>query len=147
MEKIKNLVHSSRESNELIEKSIDNIINGSDSEYYSVLKNKTDRGIFQLTEQTEVVLDNVRNQTASSEESLAAIEEISATGQQMNQNALKASNSFKNSLDISLNSQKDIEKMTQSMENISESVSETNLEIEKLNSIDFVNVDLTGWVK
>ncbi|MBN1468848.1 MAG: methyl-accepting chemotaxis protein, partial [Fusobacteriaceae bacterium] len=135
MEKIKNLVHSSKESNELIEKSIDNIINGSDSEYYSVLKNKTDRGIFQLTEQTEVVLDNVRNQTASSEESLAAIEEISATGQQMNQNALKASNSFKNSLDISLNSQKDIEKMTQSMENISESVSETNLEIEKLNVI------------
>ncbi len=53
----------------------------------------------------------------------------------MNQNALKASNSFKNSLDISLNSQKDIEKMTQSMENISESVSETNLEIEKLNVI------------
>ena len=89
----------------------------------------------QLVEQTEIVLDNVRNQTASSEESLAALEEISATSEMMNQNAKKAAESFKNTLAISQNSQKDINKMSDSMENISESVTETNNEIEKLNVI------------
>ena len=135
MKKIKNLVANSKDSNINIQKSIDNIIKGEGSKYYNELNVKTSNGILQLVEQTETVLDNVRNQTASSEESLAALEQISATSTLMNQNAKKATDSFKNTLTISQNSQKDISKMSGSMENISESVSETNMEIEKLNLI------------
>lgn len=135
MTKIKNLVSASKESNQSIEKSIDNIIKGDSSKYYNELSNKTSRGILQLTEQTEVVLDNVRNQTASSEESLAALEEISATSNLMNQNANKTADSFKSTLKLSKESHIDINRMSESMENISDSVSETNQEIEKLNII------------
>ena len=87
-------------------KSIDNIINGQNSNYYSSLSEKISRGIIQLNEQTEVVLDNVRDQTASSEESLAALEEISSTAQHMNQNIILTAKSFEKSLEISKNSTK-----------------------------------------
>lgn len=133
--KIKQLVNQSKESNENIEKSIDNIINGSESSYYRMLSDKTDSGILQLTEQAEIVLDNVRNQTASSEESLAAVEEIGATSQHMNSNMIKTAEAFKDTLNISKTSQEDIRKMSSSMNDITESVSETNKEIEKLNEI------------
>ncbi len=133
--KIKQLVNQSKESNENIEKSIDNIINGSESSYYRVLSDKTDTGILQLAEQAEIVLDNVRNQTASSEESLAAVEEIGATSQHMNSNMIKTAEAFKDTLNISKTSQEDIRKMSNSMNDITESVSETNREIEKLNEI------------
>lgn len=133
--KIKQLVNQSKESNENIEKSIDNIINGSESSYYRVLSDKTDSGILQLAEQAEIVLDNVRNQTASSEESLAAVEEIGATSQHMNSNMIKTAEAFKDTLNISKTSQEDIRKMSNSMNDITESVSETNREIEKLNEI------------
>ena len=44
----------------------------------------SDEGIIKLDEYISKVLDNVRNQTASSQESLAALQEISATVQNMN---------------------------------------------------------------
>lgn len=135
MTKIKNLVSESKESNQNIKKSIDNIINGSESKYYSELSDKTSNGVLQLSEQAEIVLDNVRNQTASSEESLAALEQISSTARNMNENILKTAESFKNSLKLSSDSQDGINKMSLSMTDITESVTETNQEIEKLNEI------------
>ena len=83
MGKIKNLVSDSKISNDNIKKSIDNIIHGSQSIHFSSLSDRVSKGILQLTEQTEIVLDNVRDQTASSEESLAALEEISSTSNHM----------------------------------------------------------------
>ncbi len=133
--KIKDLVSNTKDSNEIIEKSIDNIIKGKESKYYSELISKTNNGILQLVEQTDIVLDNVRNQTASSEESLAALEEISATSDHMNENIKKASESFRNSLEITKSSQTDIIKMSSSMKNIDSSVTDTNQEIDKLNEI------------
>ena len=135
MGKIKNLVSDSKASNESIKKSIDNIINGSQSAYFSNLSDKVSKGILQLTEQTDIVLDNVRNQTASSEESLAALEEISSTSNHMNDNIGHTAEAFKKSLQISHSSTNDIKKMSQSMGEITESVNETNQEIDKLNDI------------
>lgn len=135
MGKIKNLVSDSKISNDNIKKSIDNIINGSQSSYFSGLSDKVSKGILQLTEQTEIVLDNVRDQTASSEESLAALEEISSTSNHMNQNIVHTAEAFKKSLEISHSSTNDIKKMSQSMGEITESVNETNQEIDKLNDI------------
>jgi len=53
----------------------------------------------------------------------------------MNTNMLKTAESFKSSLEISKSSQNDISKMSLSMVDINESVSETNQEIEKLNVV------------
>ncbi len=135
MGKIKNLVSDSKISNDNIKKSIDNIINGSQSIHFSSLSDRVSKGILQLTEQTEIVLDNVRDQTASSEESLAALEEISSTSNHMNQNIVHTAEAFKKSLEISHSSTSDIKKMSQSMGEITESVNETNQEIDKLNDI------------
>ena len=135
IKKIKDLVSKSKASNRDINKSIDNIINGSDSKYYSELEDKIRDGISNLVRQTEIVLDNVRNQTASSEESLAALEEISATAFNMNQNMQKTAKSFTDTLEISKSSQKDMKNMSFSMTDISNSVSETNNEIDKLNEV------------
>lgn len=135
MFQIKSLVNTSHETNIELKKSIDNIIKGSISKFYGELENKAEKGILELTEHTEVVLDNVRNQTASSEESLAALQQISATNQHMNENMKKTSDSFKNSLKISEASQSHIKEMSTSMNTIKESVLETNREIEKLNEI------------
>ena len=135
MGKIKNLVSDSKISNDNIKKSIDNIIHGSQSTHFSSLSDRVSKGILQLTEQTEIVLDNVRDQTASSEESLAALEEISSTSNHMNQNIVHTAEAFKKSLEISHSSTSDIKKMSQSMGEITESVNETNQEIDKLNDI------------
>jgi len=135
MKKIKTLVSDSKTSNEAVKKSIDNVINGSNSIYYKELQEKVDRGIIALAQQSNVVLDNVRDQTASSEESLSALEEIGSTGQHMNDNITKTAESFRHSLEISKSSSQDINKMSQSMKEITESVEETNEEIEKLKDI------------
>jgi len=136
IQKIKELVLKSNNTNQTINKSIDNIINGQNSIYYSeLISDKVSNGILKLVNQTEIVLDNVRNQTASSEESLAALEEISSTGYAMNENMLKTTESFKETLNISKSSQNDIKKMSFSMTSIDDSVSETNEEIEKLNEV------------
>jgi methyl-accepting chemotaxis protein len=66
---------------------------------------------------------------------LAALEEISATSDHMNENIKKASESFRNSLEITKSSQTDIIKMSSSMKNIDSSVTDTNQEIDKLNEI------------
>ena len=135
MEKIKQLVTDTKISNETIKKSMDNIINGRDSDFYNELSEKIDGGIITLAKQSSIVLDNVRDQTASSEESLSALEEISATGKNMNENISKTAESFKDSLEISKESSKNINKMSHSMKDITESVEETNEEIEKLKDI------------
>lgn len=136
IQKIKELVLKSNSTNQTINKSIDNIINGRNSIYYSeLISDKVSNGILKLVNQTEIVLDNVRNQTASSEESLAALEEISSTGHAMNENMLKTTESFKDTLNMSKSSQNDIKKMSFSMTSINNSVSETNEEIEKLNEV------------
>lgn len=135
MEKIKQLVTDTKTSNETIKKSMDNIVNGRDSIFYDELSEKIDGGIITLAKQSSIVLDNVRDQTASSEESLSALEEISATGKNMNENISKTAESFKDSLEISKESSKNINKMSHSMKEITESVEETNEEIEKLKDI------------
>lgn len=135
MRKMKDLVEHSKNSNLEIRMSIDNIIKGEISDHYHELDVKLDNGILELTDQTEVVLDNIRNQTASSQQSLAALEEISATNQNMHNNMLRTSEMFKESLKLSKKSQENIKDMTFSMNTITESVENTNKEIDVLNDI------------
>lgn len=124
---IKSLANSVNSSNEELTKSINGIINGNADEL--------DKGIVQLNQQVETVLDNVRNQTASSEESLAALEEISATSDHIDENVKKTEDSFKNTLEIARGSSEDINNMAISMSDVNQSVSQTNEEIGNLKEV------------
>ena len=123
------------ESNALVTKSMDNLINGAESDYYNELRDKIDRGIIQLNHSISNVLDNVRNQTASSEESLAALEEISATSESINNSISLTNKSFEKTMKIASSSATNIVQMGKSMEEISISTKETNEEIEKLKTL------------
>lgn len=142
VEKINEIIHNIIkltkevvESNTLVNKSMDNLIKGEESDYYNELKDKIDRGIVQLNESISTVLDNVRNQTASSEESLAALEEISSTSENINNNISFTNRSFEKTLKIANSSATNIEQMGKSMEDISLSTKATNEEIEKLKTL------------
>lgn len=123
------------ESNALVTKSMDNLINGEESDYYNELRDKIDKGIIQLNHSISNVLDNVRNQTASSEESLAALEEISATSESINNSISLTNKSFEKTLNIANSSATNIVQMGKSMEEISLSTKATNEEIEKLKTL------------
>lgn len=96
---------------------------------------KNSSGIIQLNEHITKVLDNVRNQTASSEESLAALEEISATIQHMNTYVDSTVEGFQNTLSLSNESFDKINNMSESMNEINTSVQITNTEIDGLKKL------------
>lgn len=97
--------------------------------------NSSNSGIIQLNSHITKVLDNVRNQTASSEESLAALEEIASTLQNMNMYIDNTVNGFKNTLGLSNESFEKINDMSNSMHEINESVNGNNTEIEGLKKL------------
>mgnify|MGYP003482595621 CR=1 FL=1 len=127
---VKKLAQKVEEDNHQLVKVMDNIVYGENTKYQ--LNNKLDMGIVQLNDQIEVVLDNVR---ASSEQSLAALEEITATSSNMTENIKTNVDSFQNTLKIAHESYNDIETMSLNVQDISTSVSRTNSEIEKLKNL------------
>jgi len=131
--KVKSMSNEVESTNVELRMIMDNIIKGSESEYQ--LDEKLEKGIIQLSSHLDEVLDNVRNQTASSEESFAALQEISATSQSVKEQIKFALNSFKETLKIADTSHGDINKMSISMEEIDGSVEQTNTEIDKLKDI------------
>ena len=106
-----------------------------DTMNFIVYGNSSTDGIVQLNEHIGKVLDNVRNQTASSEESLAALQEIAATIQHMNTYIDSTVAGFQNTLKLSDESFKKINNMSVSMNEINESVNGTNIEIEGLKKL------------
>lgn len=122
-------------SNDLLNKSIDILINGEQSEYYSGMDLDIEKGVVHLNFSIENILDNVTDQTASSEQSLAALEEITATISLINEGVFKTKDSFVKTLEVSQSSMKNINTMKESMKNINESVNVTNQEIEKLKNL------------
>ena len=114
---------------------MDIIVKGNKSVHIG--KNLVDinHGILQLDEHITGVLDNVRNQTASSEESLAALEEITATIQQMDGHIKTTLESFKDTLKLSKESYTQMENLNNSMTEIDDSVERNNDEIGELKSL------------
>ena len=95
----------------------------------------SDEGIVKLANYIAKVLDNVHNQTASSQQSLAALQEISATVQNMNSYIDNAISGFQNTLELSNESFNKMNDMSKSMNDIKTSVESTNIEIEGLKKL------------
>ena len=80
-------------------KIMDNIINGKESEAFQKSENTIiEEGILQLKGHVSITKDNVLNQMASTEESLAALEEIAAVTDQMKSNITLTKESSKSVL-------------------------------------------------
>ncbi|MBN1470004.1 MAG: methyl-accepting chemotaxis protein [Fusobacteriaceae bacterium] len=97
--------------------------------------NEGKRGIVHLVGNIEKVLDNVRNQTASSEESLAALEEISATSQNLNEKVKENADNLNNTLVVTENCYKNINNVNKVMDEVGEAVVETEEEVDKLTKV------------
>lgn len=113
-------------------KSIDNIAKGSASEYRRQLTDGVDNGILQLQQSIEHVQENVSDQVASTEESLAGLEEILATATDVSRNSVETLKFSTESYHIASNSYKTVEEMSSNMVNVSKSVAETNVQIDRL---------------
>lgn len=130
---VKNISSKVKEMNIVLKEVMDRIVKGKESEFHT--EDNIEQGIIQLKEKLDEILDSVRNQTASSEESLAALEEISATGESTKKQIDSTLHSFEKTINIADKSYLDINKMSLSMDDIDISVEGTNTKIEKLKEI------------
>ncbi|MGM0508223.1 MAG: methyl-accepting chemotaxis protein [Fusobacteriota bacterium] len=135
MKNIQSLSTTVKEDNELLSKVMDNLVKGDKSQYFSEIENNIEEGIKQLKEYIESVLDNVRNQTASTEESLAGLEEIASTSGDIKEIAQDTSETSKEAINIAKESSENIVDMTEGMNSINESVKKTNSQIGKLSEL------------
>ena len=122
---IQNLSEEVSNSNVILLESTNLVVNG----------NQHDKGIIQLNSAIEVILDNVRNQTAATEESLAALEEITSTSKYVNENVSTTIKSFLKTLETTESSTHNISKMTESMHKINESANFSKQEVENLKNL------------
>ncbi|MDN5304596.1 MAG: methyl-accepting chemotaxis protein [Fusobacteriaceae bacterium] len=129
---MKELSYVLTEKNEYIHNTMDNIINGEKSKYFEKLDEKLENGTIDLQQYIGTILDNVRNQAAASEESLAAIEQISAVSQNVVGNTKIVSQESESALEISKQGREKIENMNEQMSTISSSVEKADGEIEEL---------------
>ena len=118
---------------------VDNIMkeNGSMVESFEILVDgSTDvSGVKQLSEKIEKVLDNVRNQTASSQESSAALEEITTTSSVLNSKANDNSKNLSSMKDITKECNGNIVTVNDAINQVENAVKITENEIEILNKV------------
>ena len=127
---IKDLAITVESENTHISKVMDNIVNGKESGFFGESKEVSlNDGIIQLEHYTQAIMDDVRNQTAGSEESLAGLEEVSRTSNLMGENIASTQSSFKSALEKANTSVGDINSMTENMGEINGSVINTNKKI------------------
>lgn len=93
------------------------------------------KGVKHLLENINSVLDNVRNQTASSQQSLAAIEEIAATNHNLNFKIKENSENLNNTLNITETCSDNLDKVNGMIVEVDNAVSTTQNEIDTLNTI------------
>ena len=132
---IKKLVDKVTFENHALLKNIDNIIMGKDSKYALEMENGISEGIKQLNNHVEKVLDNVRNQSAGAEQSLAGLEEINATGENTKKNIANIAVNAKKIMDISGNNHEQMEKLTKELNSIDKNAEKTESQINQLVSL------------
>lgn len=137
IKEIKNLASKVKKDNEDLSKAMIKVVNGEESNNVN--------GVLQLDKGIVNILDRVRNQTASTEESLAAAEEITANGSSIISNMEKTVHDLDSTMDIAKNSYDNIKKVGDSIENIAVESKLTNEEVENLYSLSLnINTIVTS---
>lgn len=114
---------------------MDNIVNGEESSYYKDMSAKLDEGIIHLERHLENVLDNVRNQTASTQESLAGLEEITSSGINISKKSESTLISSQEAVLIGERSSHSVENMKERMLEIKTSLDNANNRIVSLSTL------------
>jgi len=136
IENVKDMVWNVESENKELLNTMQNIIDGSKSTAKED-KHYIEKGVVQLEECIVEVLDNIRNQTASTQETLAGIEEIAASGRTMKENSDKTMKSSLNTVKIAEKSFENVEKVSFGIGKIKDSVKNTNTRINFL--LEFSN--------
>lgn len=113
------------EENSMLVLTLEALVNGADDI----------KGVRELLENIEKVLDNVKNQTASSQESLAALQQIAATSHNLNDKIKENSDNLSSTLEITVNCEGNIKNVNEVMSEVGNAVTTTEEEIETLNKI------------
>jgi methyl-accepting chemotaxis protein len=136
---IKKLMGKTLQESQEVSKAMENIAKGEKSSSFIDLSNGLDKGIYQLENYIQGILDNIRNQTASTEESLASLQEISASAQETSRNSTEIKNKSNNAVDLSNVGLEKIHEIDKEIGVIVNSVQATDEQIGKL-------VDLSGKI-
>lgn len=134
---VQEIVGRAREEYEVLAKSLDNLAQGKKSSHYHELPSdhRIEDGLLQLQEATAHVKENVSSQVASTEESLAGLEEITATSMTVFRNSEvsleSAAKAYKNAQD----SLKNVVDMADNMQKVSDSVLAANEQIDLLTTL------------
>ncbi len=139
MANIKRLMKQTLAESTEVSKAMENIANGGNMRGFNELNDGIDKGIFQLEGYIQGILDNIRNQTASTEESLASLQEISASAQETSRNSTEIKNKSNNAVDLSNIGLQKIHEIDKEIGVIVTSVEATDEQIGKL-------VDLSGKI-
>ena len=131
--KTKETVKNVSEENIELAKIMDNIINGKESDVD--LKEKLENGIIDLKRATENIMDNVRTQTAGSEESLAGLEEIAASITSIKETIKETQDVSKKTVEKGKNGIENMQNMSDKIEEIDNSVKGTNAKIDDLSGL------------
>ncbi len=128
----KNSAEKIKSETEEISKSMDNLVKGRESIHFGSLNERVEEGINQLESHVKEAMDKVRNQTASAEQVMASIEEISSTLTLTSQNVDRISENSENSVSLSSDGYESISKVNKQISLVSESVYDSSNEITSL---------------
>jgi len=129
----KKTVKEVSEENIELAKVMDNIINGKESDVE--LEEKLENGIINLKKSTENIMDNVRTQTAGSEESLAGLEEIASTTTSIKETIKETQNTSKEAVKKGNDGIENMNALSNKIEEIDRSVKGTNAKIDDLSKL------------
>ncbi len=132
---IGNVILRAEESNDRIYKGMDNVIHGEESIYKNEMKAPITLGIDQLQRRLSDVLDNVKNQAAGTEESLAGLEEILASTKDSFYKTEAALEYSEKTSQIATSSYSSIEAMNNNMGTIDVNVVNANTQIVRLSQL------------
>ncbi|BDU50675.1 methyl-accepting chemotaxis protein [Haliovirga abyssi] len=134
---IKQLIFEVSEKTEKITFVLDNVSKGNryNKRNNNLNEKIIEKGMEDLEENIEVVLDNVRNQTAGIEETLAELEEIAETGKKVQNNVEDSLKLSKETIDTAKIGESKIKEMAVGMLDISSSVERAEKKIKDLISI------------
>ena len=135
MKGINNLSREVSSSNNDLLKIFDNTIKGDKSIYKNEIKNPLSRGVNQLEEQIGTVMDHIRNQTASTEEGLAGLEEIAATSNTVKENAKKTLENSNKISELAYKSELNVQNLNNTMKDISLNVDITKDRVIELSDL------------
>lgn len=132
LKEVRQLTTTVSQKNTGIHSAMDNIIHGKNSSKYHELEERLEAGTIHLQEYIEHIMENIRTQTASSEESLAGLQQISSSGELSVKDSLAISTESSKAIQLSQDGFMKIEEMSQQMTTINGSVKEAENKIKTL---------------